>query len=156
MLNFRNAKIDDIKLYYSWANDESVRKQSFNSKKIDFNEHKKWFESKIQDENCLMLIFIDSECIEVGQVRIQKEDKMVAIIGISIAKNQRGKGLAKEMLIKACDFFLKSNSEYSINAYIKETNLSSKYAFENAGFIFVDKIPYLNQFSFHYKKELCR
>ena len=51
MLNFRNAKIDDIKLYYSWANDESVRKQSFNSKKIDFEVHQKWFESKIQDEN---------------------------------------------------------------------------------------------------------
>ena len=49
MLNFRNAKIDDIKLYYSWANDESVRKQSFNSKKIYFEVHQKWFESKIQD-----------------------------------------------------------------------------------------------------------
>jgi len=156
MLTFRKSNTNDIQLYYKWANDDCVRNQSFNSKKIEFNEHKQWFESKIKDENCLMLIFIDSECIEVGQVRIQKEDKMEAVIGISIAKNQRGKGLAKEMLIKACDFFLKANSEYSINAYIKETNLTSKYAFENAGFVFVDKISYLNQISFHFKKELCR
>ena len=156
MLNFRNAKIDDIKLYYSWANDESVRIQSFNSKKIDFEVHEKWFESKIQDENCLMLIFIDTEGIEVGQVRIQKEDNMEALIGISIAKNQRGKGLAKEMLIKACDFFQKSNSGFTINAFIKEINLTSKYAFEKAGFVFVGMKLYLNQNSFHFKKELCK
>ena len=108
MLNFRNAKIDDIKLYYSWANDESVRKQSFNSKKIYFEVHQKWFESKIQDENCLMLIFIDTECIEVGQVRIQKENNSEALIGISVSVEQRGKGYSIEMLKKASITYTKN------------------------------------------------
>jgi len=156
MLNFRNAKIDDIKLYYSWANDESVRKQSFNSKKITFELHEKWFESKIQDENCLMLIFIDTEGIEVGQVRIQKENNSEALIGISVSVEQRGKGYSIEMLKKSSDFFLQKNPNFSINAFIKENNLTSKYAFEKAGFKFLGIEIYQNHKSFHFKKESCR
>ncbi len=151
MLNFRNAIIDDIKLYYSWANDESVRMQSFNSKKIDFEVHEKWFESKIQDENCLMLIFIDTEGTEVGQVMIQKENNSEALIGISVSVEQRGKGYSIEILKNSCDFFLQKNPNFTINAFVKITNLTSKYSLENAGFKFLGFQIYQNHKCFHLK-----
>lgn len=154
MLKFRKATIADTKLYFDWANDLSVRNQSYKSNIIDFENHKKWFESKINDSSCLMIVFQDEKQLNVGQVRIQKENKEEALIGISIASDYRGKGYAKGMLEMASDFFLKSNPIFCINAFIKEANLTSKFAFEKAGFEFKDLIIYENFKSFHYVKKI--
>ena len=72
---------------------------------------------------------------------------------ISIDSNHRGKGYAKEILMLSTDSFLKFNQGFLINAYIKEGNLSSKLAFENAGFIFIGMIEYEYARSFHFIKK---
>lgn len=154
MLKFRKPTVNDVELYYEWANDTEVRKQSFNSKKIDFESHKKWFFSKLKDERYLLLIFTNEENKNVGQVRIHEETNNNAVIGISIADGFRGQGLAKEMLRMATEYFLEVKVGYVINAYIKESNLNSKYAFENAGFEFVSMVNYEDFNSFHYIKKL--
>lgn len=152
MLTFRKAILDDVKLYFEWANDSIVREQSYNSSEIDFENHKKWFKAKLEDDSCMLLLFQNEEKLKVGQIRIQKENEKEALIGISIAFEHRGKRLAKEMLLLASDYFLKINNGYLINAYIKEQNLSSKYAFEKAGFDFRSKVVYENCISFHFTK----
>lgn len=154
MLTFREANENDTQLYFDWANDPVVREQSYNSNPINFENHKKWFESKINDCSCLMIIFQNEKKLNIGQIRIQKENNKEALIGISIASDFRGKGYAKDMLQIASDFFLKSNPNFLINAFIKETNLSSKYAFEKAGFEFKVLINYENFQSFHYIKKI--
>lgn len=152
MLTFRKATLADTKLYFDWANDSSVREQSYNTNTIDFESHKKWFESKVEDDSCMLLLFQNEEKLNVGQIRIQKENEKEALIGISIAAEHRGKGLAKEMLFLASDYFLE-NKGYLINAYIKEQNRSSKQAFEKAGFEFDNIINYENCISFHFTKK---
>ena len=154
MLTFREANENDTQLYFDWANDPVVREQSYNSNPINFENHKKWFESKINDCSCLMFIFQNEKKLNIGQIRIQKENNKEALIGISIASDFRGRGYAKDMLQIASDFFLKSNPTFLINAFIKETNLSSKYAFEKAGFEFKVLINYENFQSFHYIKKI--
>lgn len=153
MLTFRKATLADTKLYFDWANDSSVREQSYSTNTIDFESHKKWFESKVEDDSCMLLLFQNEEKLNVGQIRIQKENEMEALIGISIAAEHRGKGLAKEMLFLASDYFLENNKGYLINAYIKEQNRSSKQAFEKAGFEFDNIINYENCISFHFTKK---
>jgi len=153
MLSFRKATLADTKLYFEWANDSSVREQSYNSNTIDFKSHKKWFESKVEDDSCMLLLFQNDEKLNLGQIRIQKENEKEALIGISIAVEHRGKGLAKEMLLLASDYFLEKNKGYLINAYIKEQNRSSKQAFEKAGFEFDNIINYENCNSFHFTKK---
>jgi RimJ/RimL family protein N-acetyltransferase len=152
MLSFRKANLEDVKLYFDWANDTSVREQSYNSSVIDFENHHKWFTSKLEDDTCLLLLFQNEEEQNIGQIRIQKENINQALIGISIARDHRGKGLAKEMLLMASDYFLEKNKGYLINAYIKEQNKSSKQAFERAGFEFQDMINYESCISFHFTK----
>lgn len=154
MLTFRKATIADTKLYFDWANDPSVREQSYNSNTIDFENHKKWFEAKLEDDTCMMLLFQNEEKRNVGQIRIQKENENQALIGISIAVEFRGKGYAKEMLLLASDYFLENNMGYFINAYIKEKNISSKQAFEKAGFEFENIINYENCSSFYFIKKV--
>jgi len=153
MLTFRKAVIDDVKLYFDWVNDLSVRAQSYNTNTIDFESHKKWFESKVEDDSCMLLLFQNEEKLNIGQIRIQKENEKEALIGISIASEHRGKGLAKEMLLLASDYFLENNKGYLINAFIKEQNSSSKQAFEKAGFEFENIINYENCNSFHFTKK---
>jgi RimJ/RimL family protein N-acetyltransferase len=154
MLTFRKANILDTKLYFDWANDSKVREQSYNSNTIDFEKHKKWFESKINDSSSLMLVFQNEKKLNIGQIRIYIENEKEALIGVSIASEQRGKGYAKDMLKMASDFFLNSNPTFTINAYIKESNLSSRFAFEKAGFEFNALLNYENFHSFHYIKKI--
>jgi RimJ/RimL family protein N-acetyltransferase len=153
MLSLRKPTIEDMGIYFSWANDPEVREQSFNSSIIDLESHKQWFESALNNEAYFMCIFQNSVGEDIGQVRIQKQKDKEALIGISIDSNHRIKGYAKEMLILATDLFLNSNHEFLINAYIKEGNLNSKFAFENAGFQFVNTVEYENFKSYHFYKK---
>lgn len=154
LLRIRRATLDDTKLYFDWANDPSVREQSYKSSTIDFESHKKWFETKLKDDSCTLLVFQNQEKMNVGQVRIEKQNQHQAVIGISIAVEHRGKGYAEEMLYLASDYFAEINKGYLINAYIKEQNKSSKNAFEKAGFEFQNIINYENCSSFHFIKKV--
>ena len=153
MLSLREPTIEDLDKYFVWANDPEVREQSYNSYIIDLESHKKWFESVLDNEAYFMCIFQNEKKEDIGQVRIQKQKDKEALIGISIDSNHRGKGYAKEALILATDLFLKSNTGFLINAYIKEANLNSKLAFENAGFHFINMIEYENFKSYHFIKK---
>ena len=152
MLNYRKANSKDVDVYYKWANDSTVRDQSYNSQPIDYDIHVKWFLKKINDENCSMIFFHDENNEAVGQVRIEKNDSTNAIIGISIDSNKRGNGYAAIMLGMATDKFLDSNSLISIHAYIKESNIPSKKIFEKAGFLFQEMLDYKSHYSYHYTK----
>lgn len=153
MLKFRKAILEDSEVYFNWTNDQDVRSQSFNSNEILWETHNSWFLKKINDSSCSMLIFNDIENNNIGQVRIEKCNDNNALIGISIAREHRGNGYAKEILALASDYFLSENSKFCIHAYIKEQNLSSKYAFEKAGFEFSEMMIYKNYMTFHYIKK---
>ncbi len=154
MLSFRRATITDKIMYFDWANDPVVREQSYNSSPIDFESHCKWFKSKIEDKSCLMLVFQNEENLNIGQVRVQKENMDEAIIGISVSIEHRSKSYAKEMLQISSNYFLDSNKGFKINAFIKKKNLNSKYAFEKAGFKFEAEKIHENIQSLHYIKKL--
>ena len=57
MLSFRKPTIDDMELYFVWANDPDVRIQSFNSSQIELDDHKKWFVAAIKNEAWSMFVF---------------------------------------------------------------------------------------------------
>ena len=134
MLKFREAKIDDIHLYLEWANDEIVRKFSFNSNIIDFRSHEIWFKTKLNDPNCFLLIFSNEYDNPVGQVRITKINNSNSVIHISVCKQHRGLNYSSNMLNMSVNYFFQKNTNIQIKAYIKKENLSSKYVFEKAGF----------------------
>jgi len=150
MLTYRKTTLEDVKIYFDWANDIDVREQSFESKKIDFVSHTKWFNSKINDKSCFMLIFQNENNENVGQLRIQEYDLENAIIGVSIDTPFRGNGFAKEMLVNGCKSYFNHKSDVMIHAYIKKKNISSKFAFENARFQFLEIIDFEGHETYHY------
>jgi RimJ/RimL family protein N-acetyltransferase len=150
-LTSREALIGDIDLFFKWTNEIDVRNQSYNSEEIEFTNHKKWFEEKIADSSCHLLVFENGKKQAVGQVRIQENNNNKAIIGVSIDKNHRGKKHAKHILKSASEYFLKLKPNFNLSAYIKEENVISKKVFENAGYHFHEMLSYKGFNSFHYR-----
>ena len=95
-LFLRKVTVDDEKLVLLWANDPETRKWSFNSNAITSSGHKKWFKSKLNEQNALMWIFEDNNR-PAGLVRLEKENNEV-VLNYLIAPKERGKGLAKKCL----------------------------------------------------------
>ena len=153
-LTIRRTKPQDVDLYYNWINEIEVREQSFSSRFVDFEDHIDWFRKKLSDDNCLMFVG-ELANVPVGQVRFENNltDKN-SVIGISIDKNSRGKGVSTELLVQSSNYFLKTFPEYTITAYIKEDNLKSISAFTKAGFEFSAKFNYMGYNAFLYSKSI--
>lgn len=138
MLTYRLAQTDDAQLYFDWANDPATRRQSFNSNPISLETHTAWFTRKLTDPDTLLLIFSNEAGQPVGQVRFERTpvadmpDEI--IISVSVDSNQRGKGVAAQMIEDACAVCHERWDAVTIHAYIKPENQASVRAFERAGF----------------------
>lgn len=132
MLLHRLARPDDVGLYFDWANDPDTRQQSFQTEPIPFATHQAWFSRKLADPNALLLVFEEEK--PVGQVRFE-HSPAENVIGISLDKAFRGKGLSVQVLqLATTEFFRRFPHEQTIHAYIKPGNQASARAFGRAGF----------------------
>jgi len=128
---FRDVRITDEKLLFDWANDNLVRQQSFNSQKIDYPTHQKWFAQKLADHRSLFWIAEQNQNA-IGLVRFDIQEDH-AVIGISIDSKYRGKGYGSKILELSSNAFLQI-FDLPIYAYIKKNNPASIKSFQKAGF----------------------
>jgi len=133
-ISWRKANIQDAELYFNWANERIVRLNSYHKNQISYPEHVEWFRNKLESPDCFFYLFIDENKTPIGQVRIDRSAGEV-IIGISIDKNYREKGLGNKMLMEACGNYFIYFPAGVINAYIKKDNPASIKIFEKAGFV---------------------
>lgn len=150
IISFRKATKNDVQLLFDWSNDTLTRQNSYQSEKINFSDHKKWFHNKINDKNSLLLIGAIKNN-PIGLVRFDAKEEN-STIGITIDKNFRGKKLAPKLLIEASKVYFKEFSK-PVLAYIKKENIASVKSFEKAGFTYY-KEEKINQIdSYVYKLE---
>ncbi len=138
-MKFRRVIKEDLQLTYSWANDPSVRQNSYNSEKISLDEHKNWLFDKINDPDTLFLIGEENN-ESIGQLRFERFDNH-AIIGITVAPSQRGKGYGAKILKEGLKEYSKL-WKVPVHAFIKKDNIASIKAFEKAGFVFKEELNY--------------
>ncbi|SHH20808.1 GNAT family N-acetyltransferase [Tepidibacter thalassicus] len=136
-IQLRLANYKDCDLLFNWANDDLVRKNSFNSSKIDYSEHRKWFRSKIESNNSKIYICILNNK-NIGQVRIDIEEH-TGMINYSIDKDYRGLGIGTEILKLIKSQF----SNLILIGRVKYGNIPSIKAFEKAGYIKFEKENYI-------------
>ena len=124
----RNADLEDAELLFNWANDKAVRNNSINQEPIIWENHLKWFESKLNTSETKILI-LESDDQSLGQIRIDfVEDYW--IIDYSIDNQFRGNGLGKEIV----RLLLKKFEAYKFKATVKKENQASIGVFNNLGF----------------------
>lgn len=138
-LTMECATKTDALLYFQWANDVEVRKNSFQSEPIRYDDHIEWFSRKLVDPDCRFYLFKNEKSEATGQVRISKTDAEI-IVGISIDSKHRGRGYGSKMLRMACQDYFDTKHVNEITAFIKEGNISSLIIFKRIGFVESEKI----------------
>lgn len=123
----------DKDLLFRWANDEEVRKKSFSSEKITYEEHCAWFDKMMHNEQILQWI-LQADEQSVGQIRLTLKGE-TAEVGYSICEERRGEGFGRLILRLAAQ---RVKGEFPdikrITAKVKPDNLASLKAFERNGY----------------------
>lgn len=133
MIKLRPASEKDCRLIWKWANDPDVRAVSFSQEAIVYENHIKWFETRLNNPNCYFYIAEDSNQESIGQIRFELKSHE-AHISISLDHKFRGRGQGSEIIALASKTFLGSTDAQIIHAYIKKDNTASLAAFKKAGF----------------------
>ena len=120
-------------MIWEWANDPVARSVSFSSDPIAWESHSRWFAAKLMDPCCLFFIVLNPSDIPIGQIRFEVVENE-AVISISLAPDQRGKGYGSGIIQFASQNVFASTNVEAIHAYIKPGNQSSIRAFTRAGF----------------------
>ncbi|WP_346661516.1 bifunctional UDP-2,4-diacetamido-2,4,6-trideoxy-beta-L-altropyranose hydrolase/GNAT family N-acetyltransferase [uncultured Methanobrevibacter sp.] len=124
---FRGIQKEDCLKIFEIANDDEVRKSSFNSEKIKLEDHKKWFNNILMD-NSVKFYVLEYENELIGQLRLDFDEKY-PVISISLNKKYRGLGLSKILLSKGLELI-----DGKVIAYIKKENIRSISFFKSMGF----------------------
>jgi len=133
MVYLRVAEKSDIDLLFEWTNDPTVRRNSFKSDPISYEDHKRWFEQIMADDMALQYILMEDE-VPVGQIRLNIE-KGSAEIGYSIAAEYRGKGYGHRILHMIEEEVKKHYPEIKVLiAKVKPENTVSKKLFESENY----------------------
>ncbi|WP_052037777.1 GNAT family N-acetyltransferase [Clostridium drakei] len=128
-LFLRKVNLNDCGLLFDWANDEEVRKNSFNKNKILYENHIDWFNSMIKLNNCIIFILCYDD-IDVGQVRINIENNC-GIIDYSIDKRYRGRGYGYKILYMLEKYIISDCINVNrLVGNVKNSNIKSQKAFE--------------------------
>lgn len=129
----RDITEQDRDLLFQWANDEDVRKNSFSTRKIAYEEHCRWFDKMMQNENCVQWI-LQADDESVGQIRISIDGEN-AEIGYSVCAERRGEGFGR-ILLRLVRQRVKEEfpSIRKLIAKVKPENVASRRAFEDNGY----------------------
>ena len=121
----RDTSRDDCEMYWHWANDLEVRKQSHNSQLIEWEEHHHWFNKQLGKDNVRMFVAHDwssPKAVPVGQIRFEYINKEWNL-SYSVDAEHRRRGIGRQMIelgIKKLNI---------IKAEVKEDNFVSNYIF---------------------------
>jgi UDP-2,4-diacetamido-2,4,6-trideoxy-beta-L-altropyranose hydrolase len=132
-VNLRKAVETDCKLFFDWANDPIVRKNSINKEPIKWEDHEKWFYQKLKNKNTHLFLFsIENDLF--GQLRFDKVQDYW-LISFSLDKNYRGMGLAEVMVHKSMVEMKRIiNSSFVLKAQVWDQNIASANIFKNLNF----------------------
>lgn len=133
-LTIRKAAAGDARDVFAIANDPEVRRLSFHPQPIPWALHKAWFEARVSDPSCLLLLAREGPTL-AGYVRFDIEGD-AATVSIALAHGYRGRGLGAALLDHATEHLRRARPLLArARAYVKPGNRASKLAFESAGFV---------------------
>lgn len=148
MIKLRQASEKDSRPIWKWANDPDVRAVSFSTETFPYEEHVKWFKTKLDDQGCWFYIAENTNQDSVGQVRFELKDQE-AYISISLDRKFRGQGYGSRIIELASKTLLGLTGVKAIHAYIKKENSISLAAFKKAGFSTVKNMLVKNHPAHH-------
>ena len=133
-VGFRPARREDCRRIWEWRNDAVTREASFDTSYIAYEEHERWFASKVDAEDTRIFIVLDAAGGEVGYVRFNIAGGC-AEISVSLDGGKRRRGYGPAAIRASSDHLLSEGAARRIVALVKQPNVTSVRAFERAGFV---------------------
>ena len=138
-ISLRLVEKSDCRLLWQWANDPGTRASSFSTQMIPWEQHQAWFEDKLRDPNCLMMIGENAEGSPIGQIRLDLRSGLRSgregEIDVSVSPDARGTGLGTQLIeLGVREAFARTEAE-CVHAFIRPGNKASIRAFEGAHFL---------------------
>ena len=93
----RPARPEDVKFLFDLSNDPLVRRNSANSKPIEWDGHVKWYSRMLESPDCIFYIVTSPDGEPIGQCRFNRLDGGWNCSG-SLVPAWRGRGLSKLFL----------------------------------------------------------
>lgn len=122
-----------MRILWEWANDPVVRSNSFHPEPIGFEDHCEWYERKLASPDCRIWIACDED-VPAGQIRYERAGPH-AEVDISVAAEQRGRGIAQMLLRETAGMACRELGVVSLIALVLEDNAPSLRAFDAAGYL---------------------
>lgn len=129
----RPAHEEDMRQVWEWANEPGTRAASFSENPIPWEDHVKWFRSKLSDPNSRFYLASLQDGRSIGQIRfdVGGEDSEISV---SLDTGFRHKGYGAAIIRAASQKFLDETDVRTVHAYLKEANETSARAFMDGGF----------------------
>ncbi len=133
-LSLRPATADDAGLLFAWRNDPVVRRWSFKTDEISWEEHVAWLRDRLAGTSTIYIVS-ESAGPPIGQVRFdQGAGQMTSEISISLDADARGRGLGAALIRAGVRRYRSEAGDVRIEAMVKPDNRASVDAFDIAGF----------------------
>lgn len=130
----RPVTVDDRDLLLAWARDPVTRSASFHPGDIDGATHAAWLDRRLADAGGRIWIgVVDGR--PIGQVRVDRDADARGEVGISVAPEARGRGLAGPLLRAGME---RARTELGVTefvALVRPENAVSLRLFGSAGFV---------------------
>jgi RimJ/RimL family protein N-acetyltransferase len=132
-LQIRSASWEDVNLLWKWANDPSVRENSFHPEPIGRDEHVEWFKKKLADSGTrIWIIEMDGE--PVAQIRYDRVNSGIAEIGFSVSLGYRGQEIGTKTLRMTSTRACEELNVQCLRGIVLRHNEASGRVFQKAGF----------------------
>ncbi len=150
---FVKASLEHIEITYQWASNETVRKYSFNTKPIQFEEHKSWFLNSINSPNVDYYLFTLNKR-PIGSFKVNMTSCDIGLISFLIDPDYQGKGYGKTIIRCGIQFLKNINTRIKrLNAEVLIENTASIKVFENIGF---QRVDFQKHILFNYEMTQCK
>ena len=133
-LFMRPANFFDTELSFKWANDPVVRNYSFNKTEIRWEEHHRWFTSKLLDPFCRYYI-LQNKGLNIGSIRFDVDESGSAKISYLVDPVFHGQGYGRLILQMGQEKVIEEMPEIkNVVGYVMKENAASISIFEKMGF----------------------
>lgn len=131
-LVLRRVQETDCKFLYDLRNEPEVRRNSFQTEEIAYEQHMAWFRRKIANPNVHIYI-LEGNKKAIGQVRVERTEKQ-GELSYALAAIVRGKGLSKWMLNELENQLRTEDFCEELVAEVKQENIASQKIFRFLGY----------------------
>jgi RimJ/RimL family protein N-acetyltransferase len=148
-LQLREATKNDVDLTFEWASDVNIRKYSFQQETITQEIHHAWYNSKINDPDCLYLLLENDNEI-IGSIRYDINKENEALISYLIDFKHHGNGYGNAILSLSWRVVTEKHPTLKqLVGFVLPENIASRKIFERQGYLLDSsdqkKIKYIKQ-----------